>query len=155
MIKNYLGRNSKLIVTRGPVSRTTLATVTQGSRKGPLVTITLELRVQVRALFFCQAWPIRPISLQRKCNKLKEHLQDNPSHSSGGVYIVLKTCYFEGVVELNAWSGPSSETQGQIAEGKSKRGKRKWRRRKALQGEKSGLFSPCNAFLRRHFLLPV
>ena len=30
----------------------------------------------------CQKWPARPVSLQRKCNNLKEHLHDNPSHSS-------------------------------------------------------------------------
>ena len=30
--------------------------------------------------------------LQRKCNSLKEHLHDNPLHSSGGVSIILEAC---------------------------------------------------------------
>ena len=45
---------------------------------------------RLRALSFCQNWPARPFSLQRKCNNLKEHLDDSPSYSSGGVYIILK-----------------------------------------------------------------
>ena len=36
---------------------------------------------------FCQNWPARPVTLQRKCKNLKEHWHDNPSHSSGEVYI--------------------------------------------------------------------
>ena len=46
----------------------------------------------LRALSFCQNWPARPNNLQRKCNNLKEHLHDNPSHSSRGVYIILDVC---------------------------------------------------------------
>ena len=36
----------------------------------------------------------------KTCNSLKEHLHGNPSHSSGGVYIILEMCQFEDVVEL-------------------------------------------------------
>ena len=60
------------------------------------------------ALSICQNWPARPVNLQRKCNNLEEHLGDNPSHSSGEVYIILEKCKFEGPVELvlpNARSG--------------------------------------------------
>ena len=28
----------------------------------------------------------------KKMHNLKEHLYDNPSHSSGGVYIILEVC---------------------------------------------------------------
>ena len=45
-----------------------------------------------RALSFRQNWPARPVSLERKCNNLKENLHDNPSHSSGGVHIILEVC---------------------------------------------------------------
>ena len=38
----------------------------------------------------------RFVSLQRKCINLKEHLHDNPCHSSGDVHIILKVCLFEG-----------------------------------------------------------
>ena len=41
----------------------------------------------------------RFVSLQRKCINLKEHLHDNPSHSSGEVHIILEVCLFEGLVE--------------------------------------------------------
>ena len=41
----------------------------------------------LRALSFCQNWPARPVTLQIKCNNLKENWHDYPSHSSGGVYI--------------------------------------------------------------------
>ena len=47
---------------------------------------------KLRALSFCQNWPAGSISLQGKCNNLKEHMHDNPSHSSGGVYIILEVC---------------------------------------------------------------
>ena len=53
---------------------------------------TSGMRLNLRALSFCQNWPARPIGLQRKCNNLKEHLHDNPSHSSGGLYIILEEC---------------------------------------------------------------
>ena len=39
--------------------------------------------LSLRALSFCQNWPARPISLQRKCNNLKEHLRDDPSQMPG------------------------------------------------------------------------
>ena len=48
--------------------------------------------IWLRALSFCQNWPARPVSLQRKWNNLKEHLHDNPSHSSEGVYIIVEVC---------------------------------------------------------------
>ena len=51
-------------------------------------------------LSFCQDWPAKHVSLQRKCNNLKEHLQYNPSHSSGGVYYHPQNMLFQGVVEL-------------------------------------------------------
>ena len=44
------------------------------------------------ALPFCPTWPARPVILQRKCNNLKENLHDNPSYSSGGVYIISEAC---------------------------------------------------------------
>ena len=73
----------------------------------------------LRALSFCQNWPARPVSLQRKRNNLKEYLLDNPSHCSGGVYIILEVCYIEGVVELllpNARSGRSVLSNGKRPE---------------------------------------
>ena len=72
-----------------------------------------QVHTKLRALSFGQNWPAaRPVSLQRKCNNLKEHLHDNPSNSSGVVYtcIILEVGEFEGVVQLifsNAWSGQS------------------------------------------------
>ena len=54
----------------------------------------------LRALSFCQNWPVRPVSLERKRSNLKEHLHDNPWHSYGGVRIILEEGYIEGVVEL-------------------------------------------------------
>ena len=66
-------------------------------------------------LSFCQNWPARPVSLQRKCNNFKEHLHDNSSHCSGGVYIIFQACYIEGVVELflpNARCGRSVLSNG-------------------------------------------
>ena len=56
--------------------------------------------LSLRALSFCQNWTARPISLQRKCNNLKEHLHDNPSHSSGGLYIILKECLFCSIFKI-------------------------------------------------------
>ena len=47
---------------------------------------------KLRVLSFCQNWPARPITLQRKCNHLKEHLHDIPSYSSGGVDMILEVC---------------------------------------------------------------
>ena len=78
----------------------------------------------LRALSFCQNWPARPVSLQRKCNDLKEHLHDNPSHCSGGVYIILEVCYSEGVVELflpNGRSGQSLLSNGKRPKARFKR----------------------------------
>ena len=46
----------------------------------------------LRALSFLQNWPARLVCLQGKCNNLKEHLHDNPSYCSGGVYIILEVC---------------------------------------------------------------
>ena len=69
----------------------------------------------LRALSFCQNWPAKPVGLQTKCNNLKEHLHDNPSHCSGGVYIIFRACYIEGVVKLfllNAQSGRSVLSNG-------------------------------------------
>ena len=45
--------------------------------------ILLERDDILRALSFCQNWPARPIGLQRKGKNVKEHLHDNPLHSSG------------------------------------------------------------------------
>ena len=42
-------------------------------------------------------------------------MHDNPSHSSGGVYIIFEVGEFEGVVELvfpNAWAGQSVLSNG-------------------------------------------
>ena len=67
------------------------------------------------ALSICQNWPARPVNLQRKCNNLEELLGDNPSHSSGEVYIILEKCKFEGPVELvlpNVRSGRSVLSNG-------------------------------------------
>ena len=45
---------------------------------------------ELRALSFCQNWPVRPVILQTKCYNLKKQWHDTPSHSSGGVYIVVE-----------------------------------------------------------------
>ena len=58
------------------------------------------------ALSFCQNWPARPVSLLREFDNLKEQLHDL-SHYSGGVYIILEVCLFEGVVELVLPNGRS------------------------------------------------
>ena len=64
----------------------------------------------LRALSFCQNWPARSryISFQSNCKNLKENVHDNLSHSSGGVYIILQVCLFEGFVELVLPFRPSS-----------------------------------------------
>ena len=71
------------------------------------LTLNAKCGLEFKELSFCKNWPARPGSLQRKCNNLREHSHDSPSHFSG-VYIILEVCLFEGVVELvlpNAWSG--------------------------------------------------
>ena len=78
-------------------------------------TLTAKRMRSFRALSFCQNWPVRPVSLQKKSNNMKEHLHDNPSSSSGGLYIILEECKFEGVLELNlpnSWSGRSVLSNG-------------------------------------------
>ena len=48
--------------------------------------ILYQLGYEAKSRSFCS------VSLQIKCNNLKEHLHDNSSHSSGGVYIILEVC---------------------------------------------------------------
>ena len=73
-----------------------------------------------RALSFCQNWPARTVSLQRKCSNLNEYLHEDSSHSPGGVYIILEVCLFEGVVELVL---PNTQTGGRSVLSNGKRPK--------------------------------
>ena len=76
--------------------------------------LLFRMLYDLRAISFCQNWPARPNNLQRKCNNLKEHLHDDPSHSSGGVYHPRSVLIWM-LVELvlpNAQSGRSVLSNG-------------------------------------------